>query len=242
MPAGAHLLVDISNSFTKLGLSDGDQLLEKTRVPTSDLGPTSVPPDWQYQSIAISSVVPSATQRILQPGIPTLQVIPEIDLGIGIDYPEPDTIGGDRLCNAVACVLLHGCPAIIVDAGTAVTFDIVSADKAYIGGVIAPGLSLMTDYLHERTALLPKIDLEIPRRAVGKSTTEAMRSGAYHGYRGLIHELTRVITQEEFPDRRPLVIATGGDAELIARGNSLFNAVDPDLTLHGLRILAVRNL
>jgi type III pantothenate kinase len=106
----------------------------------------------------------------------------KITLGVGIDYPKPETIGADRLANAAAAVALYGSPAIVVDFGTAVTFDVISAAGDYAGGVIAPGLNAMTDYLHNRTALLPRVSLREPHRAIGRSTVEAMRSGAIHGY------------------------------------------------------------
>ena len=115
---------------------------------------------------------------------------------MGIDYPRPETIGADRLANATAATALYGSPAVVVDFGTAVTFDVISADRKYIGGVIAPGLNAMTDYLHKRTALLPRVTLREPRRAVGRSTAEAMRSGAVYGYRGLVAEILRQVVKE----------------------------------------------
>jgi len=242
MPVGEFLLVDLSNSFTKLALSSRESLLERARVPTTELAPASVPASWEYSAIAIASVVPKATERIRRVDTRCLEVCSDIDLIIGIDYPQPDTIGADRLCNAAGCATLHGAPAIVVDAGTAVTFDVISAQGAYIGGVIAPGLSLMTEYLHERTALLPRIDLREPGAALGKSTPEAMLAGAFYGYRGMVREITEAIIREEFPDQRPLIVATGGDSELVVSANSLFDRIDPDLTLQGLRLLAARNL
>jgi type III pantothenate kinase len=127
-----------------------------------------------------------------------LEVRPGLDLGIGIDYPDPDSIGADRLANAAACALLHGAPGIVVDFGTAVTFDVISKSGNYIGGVIAPGLNAMTGYLHDRTALLPNIKLREPRSAVGRSTEQAMLSGAVHGYRGLVKEILARIRAEPF--------------------------------------------
>src|SRR4029077_16648987 len=102
---------------------------------------------------------------------------PQSNLGVGIDYPRPRSIGADRLANAAAVAELYGCPSIVVDFGTAVTFDIVSKCRNYIGGVIAPGLEAMTNFLYQRTALLPKLSLEEPRQAIGKSTLAAMKSG-----------------------------------------------------------------
>ena len=162
-------------------------------------------------------------------------------LGIGIDYPAPKTIGADRLANAVAVVALYGCPAIVVDFGTAVTFDIVSVQRKYIGGVIAPGLEAMTNFLYQRTALLPKVSLREPRRAVGRSTIEAMRAGAIFGYRGLVREIIAQIRTEEFPREKVHIVATGGYAKLIGTNLPEIDAVHRNLTLEGLRLVANLN-
>src|SRR5438874_7317859 len=130
----------------------------------------------------VSSVVPKKN-RVIRSAARKTQVLwltPRLRLGVGIDYPAPRTIGADRLANAAAVASLYGWPAIVVDFGTAVTFDIISGRKSYIGGVIAPGLEAMTNFLYQRTALLPKLSLREPRNALGKSTIEAMRSGAIY--------------------------------------------------------------
>jgi len=171
-----------------------------------------------------------------------LWLTPQLQLGVGIDYPNPKTIGADRLANAAAVADLYGSPAIVVDFGTAVTFDIVSAQRNYIGGVIAPGLESMTTFLYQRTALLPKLSLKEPRSAVGRSTIEAMRSGAVIGYRGLVREIIARIKAERFPREKVHVIATGGYADLIAARLREIDAVHPNLTLEGLRIVANLNL
>ena len=191
----------------------------------------------------VSSVVPkkNAVVRKAAKGTKILWLTPQIKLGVGIDYPNPKTIGADRLANAVAVAALYGCPAIVVDFGTAVTFDIVSEEKNYIGGVIAPGLEAMTNFLYQRTALLPKLSLREPRRAIGRSTIEAMRAGAILGYRGLVGEIIARIKAERFRDRNVHVVATGGYAALIAAKLAEINIVHPDLTLEGLRIVANLN-
>ncbi len=143
-------------------------------------------------------------------------------MGVGIDYPKPGTIGADRLANAAAAVALYGPPAIVVDFGTAVTFDVISPAGTYAGGVIAPGLNAMTDYLHKRTALLPRVVLREPRQAIGRSTAEAMRSGAIYGYRGLVSEILRQLLKEIPSKFQTPLIATGGDAKLIAGSTGLF--------------------
>jgi len=236
-----YLLVDISNSFTKAAISDGHRLGRVRRVPTRELSRDSFDLD-EVDGLVVCSVVPRKTavfRRLKR--LPVVEISAAIDLGISIDYPQPGRIGADRLANAVACAALHGCPAIVVDFGTAVTFDVLSAGGCYIGGIIAPGLGAMTDYLHEKTALLPKVRLKEPRRMVGKSTEEAMRVGAVVGYRGLIEKLVREVSREAFGRRKAVVIATGGDARLIAKGLPLFSAVDPELTLRGLQLIARRH-
>ena len=154
---------------------------------------------------------------------------------MGIDFPKPDTIGQDRLANAVAAKWHYGAPCVVVDFGTAVNFDIVDRAGNYVGGVLAPGLAAMTDYLHEKTALLPRIRIRAVHRSIGKSTEEAMLIGAVHGYRGLIRELLQKI-KAELTARRLPVIATGGYAKLISADMPEITRVDPLLTLEGLRI------
>ena len=139
------------------------------------------------------------------------------------------------------CPQLYGHPAIVVDFGTAVTFDVVSSGGDYVGGVIAPGLEAMTNFLYQRTALLPRLTLREPRRAIGKTTRDAMMSGAVLGYRGLVREILLRLTAENFPRKRPRLVATGGYAQLIARKLPEIEAVHPNLTLEGLRIIANRN-
>jgi len=165
----------------------------------------------------------------------------KLKLGVEIDYPNPQSIGADRLANAAAVTALHGFPAIVVDFGTAVTFDIVSGQRAYIGGVIAPGLEAMTNFLYRRTALLPQLSLKEPRRAVGKSTIQAMLSGAVFGYRGLVREILTQVKAEQFSRKKVHVVATGGYARLIARRLPEIDVVRPNLTLEGLRIVANLN-
>jgi type III pantothenate kinase len=157
---------------------------------------------------------------------------------MGIDYPNPAQIGADRLANSAGVLSRHGVPAIVIDFGTAVTFDVISSKPAYCGGVIAPGLGAMSGYLTRQTALLPEIELAEPASAIGKSTVHAMQAGAIFGYRGLVKEIIAKIREEV--SGNPKIIATGGDAELIARGVPEIEAVDPELTLDGLRQVAAR--
>jgi type III pantothenate kinase len=137
--------------------------------------------------------------------------------------------------------VLLGAPSVVVDFGTAVTFDVLSRDRSYIGGVICPGLQAMTEYLHQRTALLPRIHLLEPPHVIGKSTREAMLSGAVHGYRGLVRQVLHEIRTEVSPRRHLPVVATGGYADLIAAGLPEIDSVRPGLTLEGLRLIAELN-
>jgi len=241
-----YLLVDISNSYTKLAFASITRLSAPVRIATAKLSSGLVAGLLRRQKIrkiVVSSVVPEKNPAILK-GARNVDVIwldSTLKLGLTIDYPKPKSIGADRLANAVAVTELYGFPAIVVDFGTAVTFDIVSGERKYIGGVIAPGLEAMTNFLYQRTALLPKISLKEPRSVVGKSTSEAMLSGAVIGYRGLVREILMRIKAEHFPRKKLYVVATGGYARLIARELPEIGAIRPHLTLEGLRIIANLN-
>lgn len=239
------LLIDNSNSRTKFALTDGKALLEWRGVlatpEVDDLRVTELLSGIDFDQVLIASVVPEKAallERLLAKRAEVSRLSHASPLGIGIDYPRPDQIGADRLANAVGVVARHGAPAIVIDFGTAVTFDVISAEPAYCGGVIAPGLGAMTGYLTAKTALLPKIQLEEPLTAIGKTTEHALQVGAVIGYRGLVREILAALIQEM--GGAPHVIATGGDAALIAKGVSEVHEVDPDITLEGLRIVAAR--
>ena len=166
-------------------------------------------------------------------GVPPVVVGHKLKLGVTVDYPKPVTIGADRLANACAAVDRYGAPVIVADFGTAVTFDVVSAAGAYVGGVIAPGLPLMIDYLYERTALLPWIQLKGRVGPVGRSTPEAMRIGAKVGYRGMVRGIVEYLQTSLGPARFHLC-ATGGFAKWALEGLDMPFSIDPDLTLYGL--------
>lgn len=235
-----YLLIDVGNGRTKLALATREAILEQRDMPTPGMGAQDLLralQGWNYQRAICSSVVPHATDVLRDfLGAQLLVLRHDIELGIAIDYPKPETIGPDRLANAVALAHLHGAPGIVIDFGTAVTFDIVDGTPAYVGGVIAPGLRLMTDYLHERTALLPKVELREPASAIGKSTEEAILAGAAIGYRGMVRGLLEALNKE-LRGQKPHIVATGGDAAWIASGLPEIVTVDSDLTLHGLRLV-----
>ena len=242
-----YLLVDISNSYAKFAFASKSRLSAPGRIATSKLSSgvlSGLLRRRKVRKVVVSSVVPAKNSAISKAAKKRAEVLWldwKLNLGVGIDYPKPQSIGADRLANAAAVAALYGFPAVVVDFGTAVTFDIVSEHRRYVGGVIAPGLAAMTGFLYRRTALLPRISLKTPRQAVGKSTVEAMRSGAVFGYRGLVKEILARIKAEQFPRKKVCVVATGGYARLIAGGLPEIGVIRPHLTLEGLRIVANLN-
>ena len=241
-----YLLVDVSNSYAKLAFASTKRISTPVRIATNKLSSSIFSRflgQRRVRKVVVSSVVPKKNRMISKVAGKTgvLWLNSTVKLGVGIDYPAPETIGADRLANAAAVATLYGCPAIVVDFGTAVTFDIISARRNYIGGVIAPGLEAVTNFLYQRTALLPKLSLKEPRRAIGRSTIDAMLSGAVFGYRGLVREILARIRAEQFPSGKLHVVATGGYARLIAAQLPEITAVRAHLTLEGLRIMANLN-
>lgn len=242
-----YLLIDISNSYAKLAFASRERVSIPSRIPTAELSTSTITEFLgrrQVRKLVVSSVVPAKNSAILKAAHNKAQVLwlgCELKLGLAIDYPRPQSIGADRLANAAAVTELYGWPAIVVDLGTAATFDVVSEKRSFIGGVIAPGLEAMTNFLYQRTALLPKLSLKEPHRAVGKSTIEAMRSGAVFGYRGLVREILAQIKAEQFPRKKVAVVATGGYVHLIASQVPEITVTHPHLTLEGLRIVGNLN-
>lgn len=240
------LLIDIGNTHTHIGVGDEDAVLAHGEISTHDATVAEQTEalrklcDGSPTAAVVCSVVPEKTssmQIALRQGFDlfAMELNHTSVKGVGIDYPKPETIGPDRLANAIAAKAHHGTPSVVVDFGTAVTFDVVDASGRYTGGIIAPGISAMTDYLHEKTALLPRIEVEEPRKVVGKSTHEAMLSGAVYGYRGLVKELLERL-KTELGVYELKTVATGGCAELIAKDIPEISAIDQNLTLEGLRL------
>ncbi|MBW8864396.1 MAG: type III pantothenate kinase [Verrucomicrobia bacterium] len=242
------LLFDIGNTHTHVGLADGRRVIKQADIPTlSWFGGSAVARvhkiigAHKIAGVALCSVVPRATPLARRAArtvwkVDALELTPKTLCGVGIDYPKPNSIGPDRLANAVAAKFRFGAPVVVVDFGTAVTFDVVNARGNYVGGIIAPGLAAMTNYLHEKTALLPKIEIRDIKTSIGKSTEQAMLVGAVHGYRGLVRELIGDLKRELRARKLP-VVATGGYAKLIAAKLPEISAVAPDLTLEGLRLV-----
>ncbi len=264
------LIVDNSNTRTKLALANGDCLKSwRAIIPTPEISQQSLTDalnEISWDASIISSVVPdkAATLASYLSSKPCHQLSHLSNLPIGINYPKPEQIGADRLANAVGAHSKYRSPCIVLDFGTAVTFDVVASANdykgvqaitndgeikkktgdiqlsSYQGGVIAPGLASMTEGLAKRTALLPHITLQEPEQVIGKSTEQAMLAGAVYGYRGLVREILHNL-HKEF-STRPLVVATGGDAPLITHGLTEIDHLAPDLTLDGLRIIANLNI
>jgi len=241
--------IDIGNTHTHIGCFINDQLEQVQEIPTQPLLQGKIDtlqsiwtPDTKPDWAAFCSVVPKASDNVrswlesqtLSRGFCELNH--QTVVGIGIDYPKPETIGPDRLANAMAASRHFGASSVVVDFGTAVTFDVVDQHSQYVGGIIAPGVSVMTDYLHEKTALLPRIKITDPGSVIGKNTEQAMQIGTVHGYRGLIRQLIEEL-QEELGTAQIPVIATGGYAELIAGRLDCITTIRPNLTLEGLLLL-----
>ena len=241
------LLIDISNSYAKFAFASIKRVSAPARISTSDVTSAVVArflKKRKVRKVVLSSVVPEKNSAVLKAANKKANVLRldwKLNLGVGIDYPKPQSLGADRLANAAAVTELYGFPAIVVDFGTAVTFDIVSDRRTYVGGVIAPGLEAMTNFLYQQTALLPRISLKEPRHAVGKSTIEAMLSGAVFGFRGLVKEILARIKAEQFPRKKVYIVATGGYSRLIAGCLPEIGVIHPHLTLEGLRIVANLN-
>lgn len=241
------LLIDVSNSFTKIALLRNGKIGRVARIATRELKPTDLT-SLKADRAVIASVVPEVSRMIAASlPCPPVWVDHRVPGGVAVNYPKPSSIGADRLANAAAAVSLRKLPAIVVDFGTAVTFDVIDEKGCYRGGVIAPGLPTAASALHERTALLPLTKITSIGNCVGKSTAEAIRIGLLVGAVGLVRETVALITAEAFKGKKPCVIATGGDAGLVARlstkrgGKAVIDKVDPLLTLRGLAVISSKN-
>jgi type III pantothenate kinase len=240
------ILVDIGNTHTHVALADGKHIGRRADLKTIDWFQRGGHKAFlQFAgkkrplAVVVCSVVPRATPHLRRIArnwrCRFFELNARTVTQVGIEYPEPDSIGPDRLANAVAARCRFGAPAVVVDFGTAVTFDVVNGNGKYVGGIIAPGLAVMTDYLHEKTALLPRIKIRDINDVIGKSTEQAMLIGAVHGYRGMVRELLAELRKQLRAASLP-VVATGGYAELVASQLPEVTAIEPDLTLEGLRL------
>ncbi|HEX4825602.1 MAG TPA: type III pantothenate kinase [Candidatus Polarisedimenticolaceae bacterium] len=251
------LAVDTGNTHTVLGLFDGKRLVASWRIATrkentaDELGAllrslfaakgldpagvdgvivSSVVPDWNGVLAATSEGTFERTAVFVAPGVKT---------GIPILYENPHEVGADRIVNAVAAVQRYGAPVIVLDFGTATTFDVVSAKGEYLGGVIAPGLGISAEALFSRAARLSRVDVRKPARVIGRTTEESVQAGLFLGYVALIEGIVKRLHAElgvEAP-----VIATGGLAPAFEGELAFLAGVEPDLTLEGLRLIWEKN-
>lgn len=195
--------------------------------------------------IIIASVVPGANFNLRRLATDYMSITPlfvgerNVDAGITVKLPKPEELGADRIVNAVAAAAGYPLPAIIIDFGTATTFDIVDKDGAYIGGAIAPGINLSLDALHRAAAKLPKIDIAAPQSVIGTDTVSAMRSGVFWGYVGMMEGILKRMETEI--GSKCTVVMTGGLAELFRNKIDGVDHIDNDLTLKGLELIHARN-
>jgi type III pantothenate kinase len=251
------LVVDVGNTQTHLGLMDdggvvGEWRLATVRHRTSDEIAGLLQGFFSLQGtmvrdavdeVGIASVVPRLTQQWVEMcdkhlDVEAFVVGPGARTGMRIAMKNPAEVGADRIVNAVAAFATYGGPCIVADYGTATTFDVISREGDYVGGVIAPGIEVSLDALTTRAAKLIKVELVEPEHAIGKSTTEALQSGAVYGFAGEIEGIVHAIWSEL--GERVQVVATGGLAELIARHTDVISAVDPFLTLRGIELVMRR--
>ncbi|MFP1643397.1 type III pantothenate kinase [Pontitalea aquivivens] len=247
------LCIDCGNTNTVFSIWDGSDFIATWRISTDHRRTADEYFVWLSTLKALNRIEADVTEAIISSTVPrvvfnlrvlcdryfncrplvvgkpecALPVAPRVDLGT--------TVGPDRLVNTVAGFDRHGGDIIVVDFGTATTFDVVAPDGAYIGGVIAPGVNLSLEALHMAAAALPHVDVTHPTQVVGTNTVACIQSGVYWGYIGLVEGIVRQIRRER--DRPMKVIATGGLARLFEQGFDLFDRVEDDLTMHGLRLI-----
>jgi type III pantothenate kinase len=251
------LVIDVGNTNTSLGVYRGTDLVAHWRLTTArnrTVDEYGVHARNLFQlagldfkaidAIAIASVVPPLNYTLRRMAEVYFHLTPAFvdhsTAGLPILYEPASDVGADRIVDAVAAIHKYGAPCIIVDFGTATTFNAINDKGEYLGGVITPGIMISSDALFERTAKLPRVDIKRPGKVIGSSTVTAMQSGLYHGYVGLVDGVLRKMIDEL--GTMPRVIATGGLASLIATGSELIELVDDTLTLEGLRLVYERSL
>jgi type III pantothenate kinase len=254
------LAIDIGNTHTVFGIYKKKKLVADWRVTsmlqrTEDEVGTQVRlfieeaeiPLKEIEGVGISSVVPNLTDIFAMMARKYFKVNPliissSLDLGISIEYDDPNSVGADRICNAVAGFAAFGGPLIIIDFGTATTYDVVSSKGDYLGGVIAPGIETSAVDLHRRAAKLPKVELRFPKTVVGKDTVSSMQAGILYGaidaLEGMVERIQTVLKKRE--GKNGIVVATGGFSRLMASHTPTINECVPSLVLDGVRLIYER--
>ncbi len=247
------VLIDVGNTNTVFGVYRGDELVEHLRLSTDrertadEYGGLLLPLFERLgleiaatEAAVVSSVVPplNLTMELLADkyfGTRAVFIEPGIPTGMPIRYDNPAEVGADRIVNSVAAIELYGAPVVVVDFGTATTFDVVNSAGEYVGGIITPGIGISAEALFARASRLYRVDVRKPRTLVGSNTSDAMQSGIYYGFVGQVDGILKRLC-EEMPDLKT-VVATGGLAELIAEGSEYIREVDQMLTLVGLKLI-----
>ena len=251
------LVIDAGNTNIVFAVRDGESWVGIWRIVTDAQRTSDEYAVWlltllrharidpaDMSGAVIGTVVPAALYHLRRLCRDWFSVEPliaraHLDWGFEIRIDNPNEVGADRLLNALAAHQKFDGPLVVVDFGTATTFDLVDQDGAYLGGVIAPGINLSLEALHQAAARLPRIGIGRPQAMIGRNTVAAMQSGIYWGYVGLVEGLVARITAEHGATLK--CIATGGLAPLLAEGTTVIQYIEPDLTLDGLRMLAERN-
>jgi type III pantothenate kinase len=254
---GMLMVMDVGNTNIVAGLYQGKELVHHWRIHTNR---NSTEDEYgmllknlfehaglrfeQVDGAIISSVVPPITHVLRNLvkkylGLSPLVVGPGVKTGLNILYENPREVGADRIANAVAAIERYGAPVIIVDFGTATTFCFVNEQGHYVGGAITPGVMVSSEALYQRTAKLTRVEIVKPESVVGRNTVQAIQSGIFYGYVGVVDGI--VTRMKQLLHKRPTVVATGGLAELICGDAETIDVVDPFLTLEGLRLIYERN-
>lgn len=249
------LALDVGNTNVTIGVYDGDRLATAWRLQT---GLEQTADEWgiklrqlltmaeisltSIQGIVIASVVPPVDALLAEMcrkyfHVEPLFVSVDLNLGVRVDIDNPREAGADRLANAAAAAELYSCPAVVVDFGTAMNFDVVSADRAFIGGLICPGIGMSASGLYQKTARLPLVDIRRPAQLIGRNTIDCIQNGLYYSIVGAVDSILERLIAELGSSTR--IVATGGHAELV--DSKYFHAIDRDLTLKGLKLIWLWN-